>query len=64
MAKLYASDVCMKVAEQAVQIHGGYGLTAENPVGRYLQEAKVLQIGEGANQLQQVLVAEYALGYR
>jgi glutaryl-CoA dehydrogenase (non-decarboxylating) len=64
MAKLYASDVCMKVAEQSVQIHGGYGLTAENPVGRYLQEAKVLQIGEGANQLHQALVAEYALGYR
>jgi alkylation response protein AidB-like acyl-CoA dehydrogenase len=64
MAKLYASEVCMKVAEQAVQIHGGFGLAAENPVGRYFQEAKVLQIGEGTNQLQQVLVAEYALGYR
>jgi glutaryl-CoA dehydrogenase (non-decarboxylating) len=64
MAKLYASDVCMKVAEQSVQIHGGYGLTSENPVGRYLQEAKVLQIGEGSNQLHQALVAEYALGYR
>lgn len=64
MAKLYASEVCMRVAEQAVQIHGGFGLVAENPVGRYFQEAKVLQIGEGTNQLQQVLVAEYALGYR
>ena len=64
MAKLYASEVCMRVAEQAVQIMGGYGLTAENPIGRYFQEAKVLQIGEGSNQLQQALVAEYALGYR
>jgi alkylation response protein AidB-like acyl-CoA dehydrogenase len=64
MAKLYAADVCMKVAEDAVQIHGGYGLTAECAVGRYFQEAKVLQIGEGTSQLQKVLIAEYALGYR
>jgi alkylation response protein AidB-like acyl-CoA dehydrogenase len=64
MAKLYAADVCMKVAEDAVQIHGGYGLTAECAVGRYFQEAKVLQIGEGTSQLQRVLIAEYALGYR
>jgi glutaryl-CoA dehydrogenase (non-decarboxylating) len=64
MAKLFATDVCMKVAEEAVQIHGGYGLEAANPVGRYFQEAKVLQIGEGANQLQRALIAEYALGYR
>ena len=64
MAKLYATDVCMQVAEQAVQIHGGYGLTAECAVGRYFQEAKVLQIGEGTNQLQRALIAEYALGYR
>ncbi|MBA2449538.1 MAG: acyl-CoA dehydrogenase family protein [Chloroflexi bacterium] len=64
MAKLFATDVCMKVAEDAVQIHGGYGLEADNPVGRYFQEAKVLQIGEGSNQLQRALIAEYALGYR
>jgi len=64
MAKLFATDVCMKVAEDAVQIHGAYGLAAECPVGRYFQEAKVLQIGEGSNQLQRALIAEYALGYR
>jgi alkylation response protein AidB-like acyl-CoA dehydrogenase len=64
MAKLFATDTCMRVAEQAVQIHGGYGLTAECAVGRYFQEAKVLQIGEGTNQLQRALIAEYALGYR
>jgi alkylation response protein AidB-like acyl-CoA dehydrogenase len=54
----------MKVADDAVQIHGGYGLTADAKVGRYFQEAKVLQIGEGTSQLQRVLIAEYALGYR
>ena len=64
MAKLMATDVCMEVAEDAVQIHGGFGLTADSPVGRYFQESKVLQIGEGNNQLQRALIAEYALGYR
>jgi alkylation response protein AidB-like acyl-CoA dehydrogenase len=54
----------MKVADDAVQIHGGYGLTADCAVGRYFQEAKVLQIGEGTSQLQRALIAEYALGYR
>lgn len=64
MAKLFASDTAMRCVLDAIQIHGGYGLAAELPLGRYLQEAKVLQIGEGTNQLQRVLIAEYALGYR
>lgn len=64
MAKLFATDTCIKVATDAVQIHGGYGLAEEFPVGRWLLESKVLQIGEGTNQLQRVLIAEYALGLR
>jgi glutaryl-CoA dehydrogenase (non-decarboxylating) len=64
MAKLFASDTAMRCVLDAIQVHGGYGLSAELPLGRYLQEAKVLQIGEGTNQLQRVLIAEYALGYR
>lgn len=64
MGKLYASDVNNKVALDAVQIHGGYGLAEEFPVGRYVLESKVLMIGEGTNQLQRVLIAEYALGIR
>ncbi|MCL5960503.1 MAG: acyl-CoA dehydrogenase family protein [Chloroflexi bacterium] len=64
MAKLIASDNCMKVATDAVQVFGGYGLAEEFPVGRYFQEAKVFQIIEGANQLQRALIAEYALGLR
>jgi len=64
MAKMYASDVCMQAATDAVQIHGGYGLTEEYPVGRFLLEAKVLQIGEGTNQIHRMLIAENALGYR
>jgi alkylation response protein AidB-like acyl-CoA dehydrogenase len=64
MAKLFATETCMRVADLAVQIHGGYGLIEGSKVGRYFQEAKVLQIGEGTNQLHRTLIAEYALGYR
>ncbi|MBI2954648.1 MAG: acyl-CoA dehydrogenase family protein [Chloroflexi bacterium] len=64
MGKLVAGDNCVKVATDAVQVFGGYGLAEEFPVGRYFQEAKVFQIIEGTNQLQRVLVAEYALGLR
>jgi len=64
MAKLFASDTAMQCVLDAIQIHGGAGLSQDLPLGRYMQEAKVLQIGEGTNQLQRVLIAEYALGYR
>lgn len=64
MAKMYASDVCMNVVLEAIQIHGGYGLAEEYPVGRYMVEAKALQIGEGTSELHKVLIAEYALDYR
>lgn len=64
MAKLFASEVNFNAANSAIQIHGGYGLAEEFPVGRYLLEAKVLHIGEGTSQLQRILVAEYALGIR
>jgi len=64
MAKLLASEVCFDCAADAVQIHGGYGLAEEFPVGRYLLESKVLHIGEGTSQLHRILIAEYALGIR
>jgi alkylation response protein AidB-like acyl-CoA dehydrogenase len=64
MAKLFASDVAVKAALDAIQIHGGSGLAEELPLGRYLLELKVQQIGEGTNQLQRMLIAEYALGIR
>ncbi|MCC7106868.1 MAG: hypothetical protein IT307_17180 [Chloroflexi bacterium] len=62
MDKLFASHLCTQAAGRAVQVHGGYGLVADNPIGRYFQEARVLQIGEGASELQHVLVAAYAPG--
>lgn len=56
MAKLFASDVCMRVTVDAVQILGGYGYVEDFPVERYLREAKALQIVEGTNQIQRVVI--------
>ena len=56
MAKLFCSDVAMQVTTDAVQVHGGYGYTAEYPVERYMREAKALQIVEGTNQIQRMII--------
>lgn len=55
-AKLFATDVAMKVTIDAVQLHGGYGYVTEYPVERYLREAKGLQIVEGTNQIQRLVI--------
>jgi short/branched chain acyl-CoA dehydrogenase len=57
MAKLYASDTAMSAASEAVQIHGGYGYTDEFVVSRYFRDAKILQIGEGTNEIQRLVIA-------
>lgn len=56
MAKLFATDTAMKVATDAIQVHGGYGYTRDFPVERYFREAKVLQIVEGTNQVQRMVI--------
>ena len=56
MAKLFASDTAMRVTTDAVQAHGGYGYVNEFPVERYMREAKVLQIIEGTNQIQRLVI--------
>ena len=56
MAKLFASDTAMRVTTDAVQIHGGYGYVDEFPAERYMREAKVLQIVEGTNQIQRLVI--------
>lgn len=61
MAKLAASDTAMSVTTDAVQVFGGYGYTAEYPVERLMREAKVLQIVEGTNQIQRMLIARELL---
>jgi alkylation response protein AidB-like acyl-CoA dehydrogenase len=61
VAKLYASEVAMSAARDAVQVHGGYGYVEEFPVARFYRDAKALEIGEGTSEIQRVLIAR-ALG--
>ena len=62
IAKLFASDAAMKVTTDAVQIFGGYGYVEDYPVERYMREAKVLQIVEGTNQIQRVVIGRALTG--
>ncbi len=57
MAKMYASDVAMKVTTDAVQIFGGYGYMREYPAEKYMRDAKITQIYEGTNQIQRNIIA-------
>ena len=61
VAKLYASEVATTSAREAVQVHGAYGYVEEFPVARFYRDAKVLEIGEGTNEIQRLLIAR-ALG--
>jgi alkylation response protein AidB-like acyl-CoA dehydrogenase len=58
-AKVFATDAAMRVTTDAVQLLGGYGYTREYPVERYMREAKMLQIVEGTNQVQRVVIAKH-----
>ncbi|MFF4717165.1 acyl-CoA dehydrogenase family protein [Streptomyces eurythermus] len=62
MAKLHCTDTAMKVTTDAVQILGGYGYTADFPAERFMREAKVLQIVEGTNQIQRMVIARHVAG--
>lgn len=57
MAKLYASEISMQVANEAIQIHGGYGYMKEYEVERYMRDAKLLEIGEGTSEVQRMVIA-------
>ena len=57
VAKLYATESAVTAARQACQIFGGYGFTTEYPVGRFYQDAKILEIGEGTSEAQRMLIA-------
>ncbi|MEH1126768.1 acyl-CoA dehydrogenase family protein [Micromonospora sp. CPCC 206061] len=56
-AKLFATDMAMRVTTDAVQVMGGYGYVQDHPVERYMREAKVLQIVEGTNQIQRLVIS-------
>ena len=59
MAKLYCSEVMGRVANEAVQIHGGYGLMQEYDVERFYRDQKLLTIGEGTSEVQRIVIARH-----
>jgi alkylation response protein AidB-like acyl-CoA dehydrogenase len=61
MAKLFASELAMRVTTKAVQIHGGYGYTKEYPVERMMRDAKICEIGEGTSEIQRLVIARSLL---
>ena len=61
MAKLFASEVCVKVANNAVQIHGGYGFIKDYPVEKFFRDSKLCTIGEGTSEIQKLVIARNLL---
>jgi alkylation response protein AidB-like acyl-CoA dehydrogenase len=61
MAKLFASEVAMRVTTKAVQVFGGYGYTREFPVERYMREAKLFEIVEGTSEVQRMVIANHVI---
>ncbi|MEW6731179.1 MAG: acyl-CoA dehydrogenase family protein [Acidobacteriota bacterium] len=61
MAKLYASEVAVKVSEESVQIHGGYGFTKDYPPEKYWRDSKICTIGEGTSEVQRMIIAREIL---
>jgi len=64
MAKVFASEVGMKCATKAVQIHGGYGYTREFPIERFFRDVKLCEIGEGTSEVQRMVIARHLLEAR
>lgn len=62
MCKLFASEVAMRVTDQAIQMHGGYGYCREYNVERYYRDAKLAEIGEGTSEIQRLVIARSVLG--
>jgi alkylation response protein AidB-like acyl-CoA dehydrogenase len=61
MAKLFASEVAVRVAEESVQIHGGYGYTKDYPAEKYWRDSKLCTIGEGTSEIQRMVIAKQLL---
>lgn len=61
MGKMYASEMCVKVATDAIQIHGGYGYTKDYPVEKFYRDAKLCTIGEGTTEIQKVVISRNIL---
>jgi alkylation response protein AidB-like acyl-CoA dehydrogenase len=61
MAKLYASEMSVRVCEEAIQIHGGYGYTKDYPPEKYWRDSKLCTIGEGTSEIQRIIIARELL---
>ncbi len=61
MSKMYSSEVCVKVANDAVQIHGGYGYTKDYPVEKFYRDSKLCTIGEGTTEIQKLVISRNIL---
>ncbi|MFQ6600714.1 acyl-CoA dehydrogenase family protein [Flavobacterium sp. C3NV] len=61
MAKMYASEACVKIANEAVQIHGGYGYTKDYPVEKFYRDSKLCTIGEGTTEIQKLVISRNLL---
>jgi alkylation response protein AidB-like acyl-CoA dehydrogenase len=61
MAKMYASEACVKIANEAVQVHGGYGYTKDFPVEKFYRDSKLCTIGEGTTEIQKVVISRKIL---
>jgi alkylation response protein AidB-like acyl-CoA dehydrogenase len=61
MAKLYASEIAVRVAEDCVQIHGGYGFVKDYPAEKYFRDVKLTTIGEGTSEIQRLVIARQLL---
>jgi len=59
MSKLYCSEIAKQVADEGVQIHGGYGLMKEYPIERFYRDQRLLQIGEGTSEIQRLVISRY-----
>jgi alkylation response protein AidB-like acyl-CoA dehydrogenase len=64
MAKWYAGEVAVKVIDEVVQIHGGYGYVGEFGIERLYRDAKIIEIVEGTKEIEKVIIARELLGRR
>ena len=62
MSKYYCSEIAKQVADDAVQIFGGYGLMKEFPIERFYRDQRLLQIGEGTSEIQKIVISRQLLG--
>jgi len=61
MSKMYASEICVEIANDAVQVHGGYGYLKDYPVEKFYRDSKLCTIGEGTTEIQKLVISREIL---